>query len=358
MRVKATDEGRKAVYLFIAELNGYKGGTPETKAEYGKQCHLVRKLPQLDLNDEHDRSELHVNIWLERLYEELDQYALAQLTGSDFKCSVPIELDASASQMSYMGLLLGDKTLLEATNSCYTGTLNDPWSLEGTIRDMTKCVVMKSTYGSSQTPAELLKDDKIKFNMEQLAILNESMTTGKYASANAFKDFIIRNCNPEESMTVKIWNDTFTINCNRFRNVGDYVVAYDIYDTSSESVKRIKHVHTKRVPDLEQFRRYFVTLLIHNLDSQVMNTVMDKLMDKYEWGIDIHDAIICSPEAAADVRMWYAEELQKIYDNRQEILNAYFNSIGINATSLPEWKQVMNKVTPIDSFVASGWALK
>jgi hypothetical protein len=217
---------------------------------------------------------------------------------------------------------------------------------------------MKSTYGSSQTPAELLKDDKIKFNMEQLAILNESMTTGKYASANAFKDFIIRNCHPAETMTVKIWNDTFTINCNRFRNVGDYVVAYDIYDTDSESVKRIKHVHTKRVPDLEQFRRYFVTLLIHNLDSQVMNTVMGKLMDKYEWGIDIHDAIICSPEAAADVRKWYAEELQKIYDNRQEILNAYFNSIGVNATSLPEWKQVMNKVTPIDSFVASGWALK
>lgn len=95
-RELATDKGVHAIYLFIAELFGVKHCTVDEKAEQGKQAYLARKLHELDLSDQDDRDELHENIWLERIYDELDQYFGAQLVGLDHYWSVPIELDASA----------------------------------------------------------------------------------------------------------------------------------------------------------------------------------------------------------------------------------------------------------------------
>jgi hypothetical protein len=362
MRIKATDEGQFAICLFVAELMGHKGGTPNDKADFGKQCHLERKLPQLVLDCEHDQSELNELIWLERLYEELDQYALSKITGRSFYWSVPIELDASASMMSYIGLLLGDDNLLKMTNTVYSGKLMDPWRVHEVVpRNMNKCVVMKSTYGSSATPSKLLEDDGISYTLEQIQLMNESMTTGVYASANELKEFIIKNAKTSEVMSPTVYEDTFEVECNRFRNVGDYAIRYHIYDTKSKLIKEISHVHTHKEADLDQFRRYWMTGLVHSLDSQVLNYVMEKVMDKYKWAIDIHDAIIVSPEAAADVRRWYAEELQVIYDNRDAILRTYFESIGIDIdhTNREEWLRVVAKVTPItEPVTCSGWALK
>lgn len=58
--------------LFIAELMGYGKGTTKGKVDHGLRCYTNRKLHILDLDNEHDRSELHENIWLERLYDEID----------------------------------------------------------------------------------------------------------------------------------------------------------------------------------------------------------------------------------------------------------------------------------------------
>ena len=392
MRIIATDKGQKAIYLAIAELLGHKGGTPKDKVKYGKKCHTNRKLHNLILEErvltdevkeellkanpllttdetyvieernraENARGELHENIWLERLYDELDQYAISKITGKIFAWSVPIELDASASMLSYIGLLLGEKRLLEMTNSSFTGTLNDPWKVNDKLpRKMTKSVIMKKVYGSSRSEAELLKDDNIDFTVEQLALLREELQTGAYGVANDFKEFIIRNVKPTENMTPCVYEDTFEVKCNRYRNVGEYVVPYDIFDSQSKLIKRIKHVHTSKVADLEQFRKYWVTGLVHSLDSQVLNYVMEKVMEKYGWGIDIHDAILVSPEAAEDVRNWYAEELQVIYDNRKAILTNFFNSIGIRSSeAMNEWDKLMSKVVPVENFKASGWTLK
>ena len=81
-------------------------------------------------------------------------------------------------------------------------------------------------------------------------------------------------------------------------------------------------------------------------------------MNKYGWCLDIHDAWIVSPESAADVRNWYAEKLQWVYDNRKSILTNYFQSIGITAKAKAEWDKLMDKVVPVENFTASGWALK
>lgn len=100
---------------------------------------------------------------------------------------------------------------------------------------------------------------------------------------------------------------------------------------------------------------------MHNLDSQVADTVAHKTMSKYGWCIPIHDAFLISPAAAQDVRKWYAEELTKIYHNRKSILANYFRSIGITSAAQDQWEKVMDKVEEYDNpeqFEASSMALK
>lgn len=98
---------------------------------------------------------------------------------------------------------------------------------------------------------------------------------------------------------------------------------------------------------------------MHNLDSQVANKVIGLAMDKYGWAIDIHDAFIVHPNAARDVRRWYANELTHIYNNRHTILADYFASIGIGAEAQAHWNRVMAMVQPVTgAFKANTMALK
>lgn len=120
MRHLATTKGAEAIFLFIAELNGFKEGTKIDKINFGKACYVNTKFHKLDLRKEEDRKDLHENIWLERLYNELDSFyqlgtettiqiqknlvrrglrTIDQLLANpstNFYWSVPIELDASA----------------------------------------------------------------------------------------------------------------------------------------------------------------------------------------------------------------------------------------------------------------------
>jgi len=156
-RVQATDEGADTIYLFIAELNGYKssegceGDAIEHKRNYGLECYLSSTFHTLDLEEEDDRSDLHENIWLQRLYNELDAYygidqmtkELALVTGEfnpdthEHYWSTPVELDAGASMLQYAAMLLNSKALAEMTNM-YGEELSDPWNIEGLPRNMVK----------------------------------------------------------------------------------------------------------------------------------------------------------------------------------------------------------------------------
>jgi hypothetical protein len=103
-----TNEGLINVYLFIAELIGFKSGTLEEKIELGRRSYYAKDLA-------HDEVE---NIWLRRLYAELDKYLKVGMNkrifmkrylsepkaelvetieilniDKDYKWSVPIEID-------------------------------------------------------------------------------------------------------------------------------------------------------------------------------------------------------------------------------------------------------------------------
>ena len=358
----------EAVFLFIAELTGsFKpgSGTVQDKIACGKNDYINEVLHKLDLDDEEDRKDVHENIWLSRLYNELDHYfslvgtecfrhearALSLATDcyrdESYDWTVPIEVDASASMLQYMGVLLNDKRLMEMTN-VIGEVLEDPWKLEGMPRLKLKFAATPMLYGSTKACHELWQDNKLKYTMEDITLYNEEIKSGPFGVANAFKDFLINHANPKRKMKVQIGGEKFYVSCNRYRNVGEQTKAYKIWDSVEQKYNVVLHTDTKKVPDLEQFRRYFVTLLIHNLDSQVADKVIGKVVKKYGWGIPIHDAFIVSPAAAADTRRWYAEQLEGIHRNRKEILGKYFKSIGINASAAEQWNNVRNKVVKFE----------
>jgi len=365
-----------AVFLFIAELTGSfvpGSGTEKDKIECGQKDYIGFNFHELDLSEEADRKDLHENLWLERLYDELDDYFgivnddgtmrwlaidLEKYRTESYKWTVPIELDASASMLQYEGLLTGDARLLNMTN-VIGDTLEDPWKLKGMPRMMLKKAATPMLYGSSQACHELWQSNGISYTKDDIERYTMEMANGPFGVANLLKEFIINNASPSEDMTVKIWNEEFNVSCNRWRNIGEKTKAYKIWDSIDQQYNVVLHTDTKKIPDLKQFRRYFMTLLVHNLDSQVANTVIGKVMNKYGWGIPIHDAFIVSPAAASDVRKWYAEELTKIYNDRDQILQDYFRSIGITSAAKDQWNTLKSKVEHIvGKFQANPMALK
>lgn len=353
----------EAVYLFISELTGSfiaGSGTIEDKIKCGINNYLNNELHELDLTTEEGRKELNENIWLERLYNELDEYfeipkgnKLARCLSIDteayrdvtYQWSVPIELDASASLLQIMGILLNDKRLMEMTN-VIGSTLEDPWKLKGISRSKLKCVMTPKLYGSSQSPEGLWKKGKMPYTDKDVKIVTEELQNGAFGLANSFKDFIINNCSPKSTMEIKIGDDEFSISCNKFRNTKEVTKAYKIYDSIDKQYNIVLHTDTKKVEDLEQFRLYMMTLLVHNIDSQIMDSVVGKVMKKYGWGISVHDAILCGAQAAADVRTWYNEELLKLHTKRKDILKDFFKSVGINASCSEQWTKLQTKIVP------------
>lgn len=366
--------GIRAIILFIAELNGYKEGTIKGKLTYGMKCYMQNTLPHADLSDEDDRKELHEIIWLERVYTGLDTISTLStyiLTKAKQKLdakyiikhmdltqewTIPLELDASASMLGYMGVLLGDVRLLTEVNLHGT-TLRDPWQ-RNMNRKMFKEAATPMLYASSKACHELWQDRGHKYTMDDIKLFNAELSEGSLGVANLFKEFIVNNVKPQATMLVKIADQEFTIECNRFRNVGEKTTTYEIYDSITDSVRRIHHTDTVKVPDLEQFRRFHVTLLIHSLDGLVADRVVKATIERYGFCLDIHDAFLVHPRSANFVRAQYAKQMQYIYDNRKQILSDYFKSIGIGAEAQLQWEQLMAKVVPVTNFKARHTALK
>lgn len=233
-------------------------------------------------------------------------------------------------------------------------TLKDAWTFQGMSRDQFKKATTPLLYGSSQDCRTLWKAKKIEYTPEQVKAYNKELTSGPLAVADKFKDFIINNVKPKEEMTVKIWGETFQINCNRFRNVGDYTKRYDIYDSTSATVKTIYHTHTHKEADLGQFKRYFVTLLIHHIDSRIADDIALQL----NWVLPIYDAFIVHPADAMQVRKLYTSNLDKLYADREVILSEYFKSIGIDSKASVAWSELQTHIVPVQNYKAQLSCLK
>lgn len=313
------------IYYFITELLGSKATTEEAKIIDGEEFYKLRELPVLDLTLDNDRKYLHELIWLERIYTKLDSLFL----GNNFaiQWDIPLEVDASMSIGQFVGALTNDNRLLTRTN-VLGHTLTDPWHIDGVRRLAAKAVGTPTFYGSSQSAISLIKSKGLSTDKNEIIAIRKEFATGGLAIMKQFKDAIIKNYSMNTpNIHMKIWNDTFTVEVNKFKAAGSKVIVTEAYDG-----KAFKHTFTHQptlVPDYEHMKLYWATCLIHNLDSQVMDSIA---YESTKWMLTIHDAGIVLPGTAKEVRKAYAIKLKEINTNRYSILQDFRESIG--ATSL------------------------
>lgn len=313
-----TKEGFDAVYAAIAELNGYRGKNYEDKVQNGISMYLTREMPDIQkMHESNDYSDLHVIIWLSRIYDGLDNY------DERIGWNIPIELDALASMLQLTAVLTNDHEYMRRTNMIGT-QFGDAWSVPYCSRNHVKKAVTPKLYGSNAEPKELWDKNKLPYTQEQLNKISEEIRTGIYANANNFKDFIIGNVKPQPKMEVDIWGQKFTIFCNRFKPGRTTEKTYWIYTSAQNLMKKVVH-HSGLIPDLDQFKRYFQTLLLHHLDSRIADTICAEM----NWVLPNHDAFTVHPNDASKVREIYTRELYKVYKERRKILFNYFSSVGI-----------------------------
>ena len=269
-RNTATATGLKNKYLFVAELNGFKTGKVQDKIQYGRECYYYRRAIHDDVEQ----------IWLTRTYDDIDKalnrtgivsshsmlniaISLEQqrITNSKHKWQVPIEIDMSASVLGYIGLLLGHKPYLDRCNITM-GDLTDAWDVKG-IADRNKAkLIMRPLYGSQMSVTGMWNDMEIEYTADEVKAFNKALDDGEFAVAVAMKDFIINNANMQPEMIFNVNGERTLTYCNKFHNVGEKTSVFDLYDTHTNSIRRVHNTETRKVPDLKSFKRYGQTGLI------------------------------------------------------------------------------------------------
>jgi len=332
MKVKPrplTEAGEYQVYLAIAELLDYDAENNVDKAIYGRKAYEHKTQYKLNLSKQEDKDILHKQILLERIYAALD-------TNTD-EWDIPIEVDATASMLQVIGVLTGYIPYLEKTN-LLGKDLSDIWSVKGVPRTHVKKAMTPILYGSSATIKQLWDDNKLKYTQKQLNIMKEELDNGIFKLAKEFKEFIINNVEPKPESIAVIWKEFVGVRCNRFKPEHTTITHYPVYTSSQKVVKRLKRAMSK-TPDLQSFKRYFVTLLIHNLDSQVANQICEKIDEVFP----VHDAFISHPDVTIDIKLMYVKIMERMFQEREEILKAYFKSIGINGYFFISNEQISDK---------------
>jgi len=338
----ADSKARQNIYLFIAELLGNKRQTWSNKALSGLVSYYNRELP--DITNKH----LHEYIWLDRIYRKLDTLFSKGIVEWD----IPIEIDMTASIAGITGILFNDERLMDKTNILYSNNIQDFWHIEGVVRDGVKAIGTPIGYGSSKSFKELLKTKSIELDKQQLRQVTEEFRSGAFSIIKQSKDFWSRNANiTTPSYEVTIWNETFTVEVNKFKSAGTELTAHLCYDTQSNSIKPMV-MHTPiTIPDYARFKTYFTTGLIHNLDSKLLdNTLQQCTGDPV---IGIHDAILCLPTSVA--REEYIKQLEQLREDRWTVLSNYKKSLNISGTKAEvQWAKLLSSVqqAPINQPIA------
>lgn len=371
-RNQATQIGLESKLMFVAQLLGFKNGSKQCKIDQGWNQYLTETFHECDYSDE-TAEEVFENIWLTRLYQDLDnafsnsfklkiykQRAKAGVTLPinlpivKYKWSVPIEIDMSASVLGYIGLLLNHKPFLDRCNIT-PGDLTDAWSHDVITNRKQFKSIMRQCYGSQMSASDMWNEMQIAHTYEEVQAFNKEMESGDIAVAIKFKDFIIDNCQMQPKMKLHVMNEKVDTYCNKFHNVGEETTMFDLYDTKTDSIRRVHNTSIKQVPDLKSFKRYSVTGLVHNLDGQVMDNTVYHVILKYIFCLPIHDAAILCCEAADYAREIYANgttsdepSLKHIHTNRTVILQNYFRSLNIPASAVKEWQLLQRYVIPLE----------
>ena len=322
------EEGIESAYLCIAELTTGFEGDISKKLELGKLAYKDRTYHKLDTSTEKGIDDLFENIWLERLYNDMEKLE----ADPKHKVTTPLEVDFSSSNMVMIGLLLGHNKYVDHTKYM--------WSIEGLTKQHVKFAQTPYVFGSGASIKALWDKKRLEYNSAQVALMKKEQKSGKFAIANMLKDIITKDSRPTPEMDICIQREEFIVECNKTKNVGDTAKQYVVYNTETSRFSVIHHTNTHTVPDLERFKIYFMTLLIHNLDSQIL----DNIVMKMDWILPIHDAGIVTWNGAGEMRRYAVVEMQYVLDNNRSTMVNYLKSINLTKTGWVKYAKLLELV--------------
>lgn len=234
--------------------------------------------------------------------------------------------------MTCIGLLLGHNEYVDHTKYM--------WKIDGLTKNHVKFAQTPYVFGSSASIEALWKKNKVSYTNEQVLIMRREQRRGKFAIANEFKDILIGHSHPEAIMQVQSGNERFTVECNRYKNVGDVTTQYVVYDSEKDTMKIVVHTKTQKVPDLKQFRRYFSSCIIHNLDSRIMSNICLAL----DWVLPIHDAGIVTWTEASVMREAAVKQMTKVSRNRKTIVEGFLKSINLDEAGWLRYAKLLERI--------------
>jgi len=327
-----TADSAKGAFLFIAEI--YSGFNPNipAKIEQGIDCYADRLYHEIDADTEEGLDSLFENIWLERLYADMEAFE----ANPYHLVTTPLEVDFSASNLTIIGLLLG--------HTDYVDDSRYMWDIDGLSKNHVKFAQTPYVFGSSASIKSLWAKNKLDFTATQVDIMRTAQLRGKFAIANEFKDIIINHCHPTAVMEFHIADEKFRVECNKTKNIGETTKSYIVLDSISNKFNLIQHTNTHKTPDLKQFRRYPVTGIIHNRDSWLLDFVFSAL----PWGLPIHDAGIVTWSGATTMRNKAVEGMTIIHSTRQETVYNYLKSINLDTAGLTKYAKLLGKVADLN----------
>ena len=301
-----TKDGRDAVALFVAELLGIKTKTWKEKVSLGYEAWRNQSMP---------KTFSHESMWLERIYNaDINNW------------SIPIEVDAQCSVVQYFACLRNDHELMDSTNLIRPDHLGDAWTIPGLSRTQVKKFMTPQIYGSVQDPEDLWLRNGVKYTIKQLTKARSLLEEGRFKGILDMKNDIINGASMKDAFKVHIGDEIFTITCNKFKEDEEESQEYMVYSSDHNRLMPVRRI-VKHTPDLERFRTYTATCLIHNLDSQVANALC--LRHHSIFMLPNHDAFILHPNNAKDVRNSYVDIMYNmVYKRRKQILQNYLNSIN------------------------------
>jgi len=278
------------IYLFIAELCGIKASSWNQKIELGKKAYLNKTMPENHRSKHPTKkpyTDIHELIWLNRIYNKLDNV----FTYGETQWNIPLELDMTQSLGGIIGVLLNDERLMDYTNMINPENLKDAWEVTGVSRSNFKKWATPQFYGSAATPEAVNRKFKLDMSKEEIQAIKDNARLGRFAPIIALKNFVINNCNfTTKTIAIDTYFEQFNIEVNKFKYASANIKAYRFYDTEKEREYSVIHHDINVVPDYKRFKLFSQTLLVHNLDSYIINNIAEKLSNNNSWVLTIHDA--------------------------------------------------------------------
>jgi len=248
-----------SIYGFIAELLGLKRQRYSTRILAGMIAYKRRELPPINLDTEEGRKELHEHIWLERIYDKLDELNEVGTVVWD----IPIEVDATMSLAQVLACITNDKRLMQKTNMIERDDIQDAWHIDGVRRVSAKTQVA-TFYGSSASVASLLKSNNIEVDKDEVRAIRKEFNRGAFAVIKAFKDAVIKFSDVQTPIyKVKGWNEEYIVEVNKSKVVASDLKPYMVWNPAKKRTKTFFMHKPIRVPDYDAFRTYFATGLTY-----------------------------------------------------------------------------------------------